>query len=60
MGKVKSELVSECACEVCDTLFDAARERLGYTVCERCVKKDSIRHQTSLDLVINNQKRATA
>lgn len=60
MGKVKSELVSECACALCDTLFDAARERLGYTVCERCVKKDSIRHQTSLDLTRSNKTRAIA
>jgi len=37
MSRIKSGL-SEGACEVCDTLFDSARERMGHALCERCAQ----------------------
>lgn len=36
MGKVKQHLVSASPCVRCDSLFESAREQLGYNTCTRC------------------------
>lgn len=36
MGKVKTELLTDYGCVVCDTLYPRARAALGYRTCTEC------------------------
>ena len=36
MGKVKTELLTDYGCVVCDTLYPKARAALGYRTCTEC------------------------
>lgn len=36
MGKVKSEVLSEAGCVICDALYPRKRAELGYNTCTAC------------------------
>ena len=36
MGKVKSKLLSDAGCVLCDTLYPRERAALGYQTCMQC------------------------
>lgn len=36
MGKVKSELLTDSGCVICDALYPQARAELGYQTCMQC------------------------
>ena len=54
MGKVKSELLTDSGCVICDALYPRKRAELGYHTCMQCgeamAKKIAAKHHTILPL----------